>query len=564
MLDVSRQFGRRLPGFILILALSGAFAAAAATPEPSSPLPDGEGSEVANGPVPVRFRDRVLFDVHAPIGTLSAADRAAAIEGRLLALASGPAEVLQDLRVVERDGRSELVAGGTRVRIVTDEDARGTGRTRRQLAADAQVVVREALAVEFRDRGAAALVRGAALAAAATAVFAGLLVLLARLHSFARRRILRAAEDWHWSSGLARLRLLSPANVSGLSRSLAAGLSWALSLLLVYFYLEFVLSLFPWTRGFADSMVIAARSAVVRVFSGLVGYLPELFNIVVVLIVARIALRILKQLFGQVAAQRIQISGFYPEWALPTYSLLRVLVIAVAAVMVFPYLPGSGSDGFKGVSVFVGLLVSLGSASAIANVVSGIVITYMRPFRIGDRVKIADAVGDVTDKDLFVVRLRTPKNVDITVPNALVLANHIVNFSSSAGSRGLILHPAVTIGYDVPWRKVHELLLDAARKTEGIRAEPEPFVLQTSLDDSYVRYELNAYTDQPQDMPALYSRLHAAIQDAFHAAGVEILSPRYTAVRDGSGMAVPDEHLPRDYRKPGFGLFLRRGEEPAR
>jgi len=264
----------------------------------------------------------------------------------------------------------------------------------------------------------------------------------------------------------------------------------------------------------------------------------------------------LAALFREVGDGRLTIQGFYPEWASPTFAIVRFILIAIAAVMIFPYLPGSGSEGFRGVGVFVGLLVSLGSASAISNFIAGLVITYMRPFRVGDRVKIADAMGDVIDKDLLVVRLRTIKNVDITFPNALVLGSQIVNFSSIVHSGGnLILHTAVTIGYDAPWQQVHELLMTAAKRTEGIVAEPAPFVLQTSLDDFYVAYELNAYTQRPNEMAALYSRLHAEIQNAFNEGGVEILSPHYAAVRDGSRMAVPDDYLPKTTKRRGSILF---------
>jgi small-conductance mechanosensitive channel len=508
-------------------------------------------------PVPVRFRDTTLFEIAWPIGELTPAARAAAIEQRLLNLANRPATILAELRITEHDGRSEIHAGDLLIRTITDQDAQGTGRTRRQLAADQQALIRDALAVEFRDRSATSVLRGALYTAVASILLVVFLGLLKRLYRWSRARITRAAQSWHWESGLARLSLLSPSTIAGTSRWIAAVIAWLIGLALLYIYLEFVLSLFPWTRGIAKSMVDATRTAVVHVGSGLIGYLPSLLNVIIIVVVARFALRGLKALFHQINAERLTIDGFYSEWALPTYSLVRFLVIAIAAVMVFPYLPGSGSEGFKGVSVFVGLLISLGAASAIANLIAGIVITYMRPFRVGDRVKIADAMGDVIGKDLFVVRLQTTKNVDITIPNALVLANHIVNFSSSAQSKGLILHTSVTIGYDAPWQRVEELLIAAAKNTQGIKAEPLPFVLQTGLEDFYVSYELNAYTDQPNAMAAIYSRLHAQIQDAFNAAGVEIMSPHYSAVRDGSRMAIPDEHLPKDYRAPGFNILTR-------
>ena len=251
----------------------------------------------------------------------------------------------------------------------------------------------------------------------------------------------------------------------------------------------------------------------------------------------------------------ISFSGFHQEWAAPTYKIVRFLVIVFAAIAIFPYIPGSQSEGFRGISVFLGLLISLGSAAAIGNVVAGVVLTYMRPFRVGDRVKIADTFGDVIEKTLLVTRVRTIKNVDITIPNALVLSSHIINFSSSVTNpQPLILHSSVTIGYDAPWRKVHELLIAAARATTHILATPEPFVLQTGLNDFYVTYEINAYTDQPNLMATIYAELHQNIQDTFNEAGVEIMSPHYTQLRDGNKTAIPDQYLPKTYRPSGLRI----------
>ncbi|MBK6597879.1 MAG: mechanosensitive ion channel family protein [Proteobacteria bacterium] len=546
--------------WVLLVALLLASSTIWAQSSPNSTAADNANPEARAQIItraPVQFRDRMLFEVTAPIGALNATERASAIERRLLAISASDSAVLQQLRVVEQDGLSELFAGDVLIRAVTDQDAAGSGRTRRQLAADFKLRVYEALAVEFRDRSAANVVRGLLYALAATVVLVVLLIGLGRLYRWSRDRINRAAQAWSWESGLARMRILTPASVSSASRSIAATLAWLLGFALLYFYLEYVLSLFPWTRGIAERMVTTSRAAVVHVGTGFFNYVPNLLNITVIVIVARFLLKALRAIFEQVRTQRVSLDGFFPEWAMPTYSLVRFLVIAIAAVMVFPYLPGSGSEGFRGVSVFVGLLISLGAASAIANVIAGIVITYMRPFKVGDRVKIADAIGDVTGKDLFVVRLRTIKNVDITIPNSLVLANHIINFSSSAATHGLVLHSTVTIGYDVPWQKVHELLIAAAQRVDGIKPEPTPFVLQTSLDDFYVSYELNAYTSHPEQMARLYSDLHTEIQNSFNAAGVEIMSPHYSAVRDGSSMAVPNDYLPKDYRAPGFSILSR-------
>jgi small-conductance mechanosensitive channel len=285
---------------------------------------------------------------------------------------------------------------------------------------------------------------------------------------------------------------------------------------------------------------------------GFIAYLPDLFAIAVIVVVVRYLLKFIHLFFVGIERGAITLPGFYRDWGEPTYKIVRFLVIVFAAVMLYPYLPGSDTDAFKGISIFLGVLVSFGSSSAIANIIAGVVMTYMRPFQLGDRVKIADTVGDVVRKTLLVTRVRTIKNVDVTIPNATVLASHIINYNSSAKERGLILHTGVSIGYGAPWRRVHELLIAAAEATNGVLKNPKPFVFQTLLQDFYVGYELNAYTERPNEMARIYSDLHENIQDQFNEAGVEIMSPHYTALREGNRMAIPDENLPKGYRAPAF------------
>ena len=282
------------------------------------------------------------------------------------------------------------------------------------------------------------------------------------------------------------------------------------------------------------------------------GYLPNVFFVAVILTVAYYAVKVVKFFFAEIGKGTIALPGFYSEWAQPTYKIARTLIIVFTAVMVFPYLPGSKSPAFQGISIFVGLLVSLGSSSAISNMVAGVLLTYTRGFQVGDRVQIGEATGDVVEKTLLVTRIRTIKNVDISIPNALVLTSHIINYSSSAKEIGLILHTTVSIGYDAPWRRVHELLIGAAESTPNILKDPKPFVLQTSLDDFYVSYQINAFTDQPLVMAATYSDLHKNIQDKFNEAGVEIMSPHFTSARDGNRTAIPSDYLPKDYQVRSF------------
>jgi small-conductance mechanosensitive channel len=269
-----------------------------------------------------------------------------------------------------------------------------------------------------------------------------------------------------------------------------------------------------------------------------VAYLPDLFTALVIIGISYLFVRLFRLVFDGMARQRIKVPGFYPEWARTSYHLIRLLIIALTVVVVFPYLPGSDSPAFQGVSIFFGVLLSLGSTTAVANVVAGIVITYTRAFRKGDFVEIAGTEGKIIERTAFVTRIRTPKNVDVSLPNASVMSGKVINYSSQARRSGIRLHTGVTIGYDVPWPKVQELMLSAARATEHIEQDPPPFVLQTSLDDNYVAYELNATTKRVSLRPQIYSELHANILDAFHTAGVEITSPQYRAIRDGNEAAM--------------------------
>ena len=343
-------------------------------------------------------------------------------------------------------------------------------------------------------------------------------------------------------------------------------LRWLVIAVVLYLALPLLFSIFPWTRGWAETLFGYVFNPLKSVVLAVFNFIPNLFTIAVIYFVTRYAIKFIEYMAGEVEKGSLVISGFYPDWARPTLSIVKVLMYAFMFVAIFPYLPGSNSDIFKGVSVFLGILVSLGSSSAISNMVAGLVITYMRPFKIGDRIKIGEITGTVLEKSMLVTRLRTIKNEEITIPNATVLSGHTVNYTTSAKELGLILHTGVTIGYDVPWQKVHDLLIKSAEAAEGVLKgeNKKPFVLQTSLDDFYVAYQLNAYTDQPENMAAIYSNLHQQIQDKFAEAGVEIMSPHYGAIRDGNAVNLPSEYLPKDYKAPSFnvsGLGDRKNEK---
>ena len=312
-------------------------------------------------------------------------------------------------------------------------------------------------------------------------------------------------------------------------------------------------SIYPPTQRLAETLFGYLLEPLSHIYHSFVDYLPQLFTVMVIVVIVRYILKLLHFVMMEVENERVHLPGFYPDWAKPTYSILRFLIYAFMFVAIFPYLPGSDSPIFKGMSVFLGIMFSLGSSSVIGNVISGIVITYMRPFVIGDRIKIGDLVGDVVEKTAFVTRIKTPKKEFVTIPNSNILNSHVINFSTSKyQDGGIILHTTITIGYDVPWKKVHELLIQAANETTEVLVDPKPFVLQTSLDDFYVSYQLNAHTLDAHRQPIIYSMLHQNIQDAFNEAGIEIMSPHFRGLRDGNETTMPSEYRAEGYVAPSF------------
>jgi len=294
--------------------------------------------------------------------------------------------------------------------------------------------------------------------------------------------------------------------------------------------------------------------------NGFLTYLHNIVPISLIIVITHYLLRFIKLLFGQVERGKIRFMEFYQEWAKPTYQICSFILIAVTAAIIFPYLPGYQSLAFHGISVFIGVLISLGSTSITANTNAGIILLYAHSFQLGDYVQIEEVVGHVEDKNPFVIRICTPKIVLVVLPNATILNSKVTNFSLSARDTGipLILHTPITLGYDVPWRKIHKALIQAARDCPSIVQDCTPFVLQTSLDDFYVSYQLNAYTHQTSDIPGIHSQLYKNIQDRCDEVDIKIMSPHYnyTALRDGNPTTIPENYLPKDYRSPRFGIRL--------
>ncbi len=400
------------------------------------------------------------------------------------------------------------------------------------------------------------LVIGLLLALIATGLFLGFLKAFRKLFPSMLDKVSAWGYTTKYSFKIQRVEMLSGAQISEGLLVLLRAIRLTAYVSLIYLYVTSILGFFPATRKLSVELLNYLIEPFKMIAQQFIASLPDVIAIAIIIVVTNYVIKLIHMFFNGMERGAITFQGFHREWATPTYKIVRFFVLVLAAVAIFPYIPGSHSEAFRGISVFLGVLVSLGAAGAFSNIVAGVVLTYMRPFSVGDRVKIADTVGDITEKTLLVTRIRTIKNVDVTIPNALVLGSHIINFSSSSMKPPpLILHTSLTIGYDAPWQNVHELLIAAAKQTTHILETPEPFVLQTSLDDFSVRYEINAYTGAPNKMAAIYSELHQHIQDQFNEAGVEIMSPHYTQIRDGNRTTIPDQYLPKSYQPPGLRIW---------
>ncbi|MGC2111391.1 MAG: mechanosensitive ion channel family protein [Candidatus Korobacteraceae bacterium] len=520
---------------------------------PLGALQTTSSPEQAKGGYPVIVEGQEILRIYQSLGSFSAQERADGASERLRKLIYvSPAE-LANLNVSDSPYGTAIRNGDDVLLIVTDEDARYAHLSREVLAKYYVGRIQKAIGGIRQQHGTKSLILAAVYGVLTLAAYLGLIWLVV----LGSRRLLRKLE-----SAAARMKgvkiqqseILAGNRIAALVAGTVRLLRLILLFVLTWIFLATEFNYFPWTRQHGRQLLNYILTPIKFIGQALLNYLPNLFYIFVIVTVIYYVLKFIRVLAKEFESGNIRISGFYPEWIQPTYKIIRFLLFAFTAVIIYPYLPGENSPAFKGVGLFIGVLISLGSTSAVANVVAGVILTYTRGFRVGDWVKIGDTMGEVTAQTMLATHVKTIKNEEIIIPNSVILSSHITNYSLLAQSDGLILHTSVTIGYDEPWRKVYGLLIEAALKTEYILNHPAPFVLQNALDDSYVEYEINAYTNNPLEMVNIYSALRANIQDCFYAGGVEIMSPAYSALRDGNKTAIPAEYLPKDYRPQGFRI----------
>lgn len=502
---------------------------------------------------PVIVHKDTLLVLYTKIGSLTPKERATVVTERLLTLYREYLVKADSLVLVNSGSSVDVFFKEMNVLSVTDLDELWYGESKMAIATKIKNRIESDVRVYKRDRSVMKLVKETGLVLLIVLILVGL-VKGVNYYFRAKVNVFLWKKRGVWFKGLSfrKTQLIDANKETSLVLVFAKLMRYALIVLLLYLTLPIIFSIFPLTQRLADVLFAYILSPIKVIVQAFLGYIPELITIAVIVAVTRLLLRFLRFVSVEIENERLSVPGFFPDWAKPTYNIVKVLLLAFMFVVVFPYLPGSDSPVFKGVSVFLGIVFSLGSTSIIGNMIAGLVITYMRPFKIGDRIKIGEVDGSVVEKTAFVTRIRTPKKEFITIPNSNVLSSNVINYSNSKLQGGMIVHTTVTIGYDVPWRKVHQALVNAAKQTANLNMGIAPFVHQTSLDDFYVSYQLNAHTNEPDKLPAIYSELHENIQDRFNEEGIEILSPHYRAARDGNKIAIPDDYLPPDYKAPGF------------
>jgi len=475
---------------------------------------------------PVEIDGELLFHVRG-IAARPAAQRARDIAARISSLGADHAFRVEDLRADERGDLTTILGGTSVVMYVTDEDSRIEGVQRSLVAPVYTERIRRAI-VEYREaRSRAHLTASAARSLTAVAIAAAFLAMLvwllgraeAALHRAFDRRTGALAAESRQITNIGRLW----ATLSG-----AVGLVRLVALLLVVlFLLQYVLTQFPWTRGAGLQLFQSVATPLAALGERFIAAIPNLVLLGILFFVTRYGLAFARLYFDALERGTIRLRRFEPEWAQPTYNLVRALAVAFAIVIAYPLVPGSSSLAFKGLSILAGVVLSLGSTSAVANVMAGYMITYRRAFRVGDRVQIGDVQGDITEVRLQVTHLRTIKNEEITIPNSAILSSAVMNYSKPAEIGALILHTEVGIGYETPWRQVEAMLLEAARLTPGLEQEPAPSVLLLKLGDFAITYQINACARRANEMQRIYADLHRNILDQFNEHGVQIMTPAY-------------------------------------
>jgi small-conductance mechanosensitive channel len=547
-----------------LLALSLAVlthATAAQATDAAAPTPQIDTNAPARQSAPVVLANRTIIVLRGPIAGYSARERANAATRRIdsvLESEESPAISLEDTE----DGTQVLLAGKLAFLVTRIDIDPLIGETTHNVAREAAKRLERAVGQYREQHTPRYLLLQTGWAALATAIFAAVLWLLFIVDRWAGRRVASAAAARAERVHVHGVSLLDPYQMRWFARRLFAALIWAVGLLATYGWLTFALKLFPYTRPWGEHMEGNLFEIVGDVALSIVNAIPGLLVVVVIVLLARLIIRFANIFFDRVQRGSITMWGLDPDTVVPTRRIFQLVVWAFAVALSYPYLPGSDTEAFKGVSVLLGLMISIGASSLVGQAVSGLILTYTHAFRPGEYVRIGDTEGTVVGIGAFSTRVRTGLGEEVMVPNSLALQNTTKNFSRAVSGTGFVVNTSVTIGYSTPWRQVHAMLEEAARRTSDIARDPAPYVRQTKLSDFYVEYHLIAYSpiDHPVQRIDMLSELHANIQDVFNEHGVQIMSPHYMT-ETAEPQIVPKD---RWYEAPARPPTLKAGDSAAK
>ncbi|HEX4985848.1 MAG TPA: mechanosensitive ion channel family protein [Burkholderiales bacterium] len=484
----------------------------------AAPLPAEETASLQSTPVVIA--NRTIIRLRGPIAGYSAAERAADARQRIeeaLEVNSRPEISFSDF-----EGATRVLVGGKHAFLVTkaDIDAQA-GETTQFLAHEAGQRLELAFAARQEQASPRYLAVAAALAFAATVAYVFALWLLHRAGRWLGRLASAMAER--------HAKKLQLRGATAVARRIVLAAAWIVTALVTIVWLAFVLERFPYTRTWGEHLASNLFNVAWQIGSAILGALPGLFLVAVIFLLTRALIAVATAFFDRVADGRIRVRWLDADTVKPTRRIFSFVVWVFALAMAYPYLPGAQTEAFKGLSVLVGVMISLGGASAIGQAFSGLILMYLRAFRSGDYVRIGETEGTVVDLGMFATRIRTGLGEEIILPNATVMTTSTTNFSSVRPEAGFVIDTRVTVGYSTPWRQVQAMLEEAAARTPDIAADPAPFVRQTALSDFYVAYRLVAHTpvEGPDARVDVLSQLNANILDVFNEHGVQIMSPHY-------------------------------------
>jgi len=502
-------------------------------------------SSCAESPAWISLGGQRLAEVRGGPGVQSASSVAERTSARLTSLANDYSFNPQDF--VLREDPPYTIIGFERNgefqqgMAFDDRIAACFGKSRQVLAADYRDRFQRGILGYRQDNSLGSWLRGTALALLVLGIFILWLRFQLGLNRTVRGWLINRTNQRRLGMSIAGNQVLDSSQVSPLLLLVWQGLQWSLLLLVSYLLIPLLLGFFPPTQAVAAGLRGQALGLVSRLIKAMIAAIPNLLSIALILMITVLVIRASNTWFRALERGSLRLPGFYTEWARPTARLVAVFIGLIGLALAFPYLPGSESKAFQGAGLLLGLLAALGSSAVATNIISGLMLIYTRAYMEGDRVEINGVVGIVQDRALLVTRLQTPRNELVSIPNATVIGASVVNYSFSRREiqQPVALATTITIGYDVPWRQVHALMLAAAGSVEGISTEISPFVLQTSLNDFHISYELTAFILDADSYRQSLSALLAALQDQFAAANLEILSPGYHAIRNGNRSTVP-------------------------